>query len=51
MEAVWEAWPRSVKRGTLEWIKTAKTAPTRTGRIAEVAQSAAAGMRPKPFRR
>ncbi len=49
-EPTWELWPRSVKRATLEWIKTAKTAPTRTARIAETAASAAQGLRPKPFR-
>lgn len=49
--AGWDGYPRSVKRGTLEWIKTARTAPTRAARIAEVAVSAAAGQRPKPFRR
>ena len=47
----WEAYPKSVRRGTLEWIKTARTAPTRTARIADVASSAAKGLRPKPFRR
>jgi uncharacterized protein YdeI (YjbR/CyaY-like superfamily) len=47
----WNAYPRSIKRGTLEWIKTARTAPTRQARIAEVVASAAAGLRPKPFRR
>lgn len=47
----WDAWPRSVKRGTLEWIKTAKTAPTRARRIADVVNSAEAGLRPQPFRR
>jgi uncharacterized protein YdeI (YjbR/CyaY-like superfamily) len=46
----WEAYPRSVKRGALEWIKTAKTPETRARRIADVAQSAAAGLRPSPFR-
>lgn len=51
LRAVWDAWPRSVTRGTLEWIKTAKTAPTRTKRIADVVESAAAGLRPTPFRR
>ncbi|MEM7641954.1 MAG: YdeI/OmpD-associated family protein [Pseudomonadota bacterium] len=51
LRAVWDAWPRSVRRGTLEWIKTAKTAPTRAKRIADVAESAAAGLRPSPFRR
>lgn len=48
---VWDAYPRTIKRATLEWIKTAKTAPTRTTRIAEVAGSAGEGLRPKPFRR
>ena len=47
----WEAWPRTVKRGTLEWIKTAKTDATRTKRIADVVSSLDAGMRPSPFRR
>ncbi|MDJ0826544.1 MAG: YdeI/OmpD-associated family protein [Rhodobacter sp.] len=47
----WEAWPRSVKRGTLEWIKTAKTPPTRTKRIAEAAAAAREGRRPAPFAR
>ncbi len=49
--AGWEAWPRSVKRGTLEWIKTAKTEPTRAKRIADVVASLDAGQRPTPFRR
>ena len=47
----WEGFPRSVKRGTLEWIKTAKTAPTRAKRIADVADNAAKGARPSPFQR
>ena len=47
----WEGYPRSVKRGALEWIKTAKTAPTRAKRIADVADSLRAGLRPSPFRR
>lgn len=45
----WADYPRSVKRGTLEWIKTAKTQKTRDTRILETAQAAAAGRRPKPF--
>lgn len=49
--AVWDAYPRSVKRGCLEWIKTARTAPTRAARIAEVAKDAASGQRPRLFRR
>ncbi len=49
--AGWAAYPRSIKRGALEWIKTAKGAETRAKRIADVAGSAAAGLRPSPFRR
>ena len=49
--AAWDAYPRSVKRGCLEWIKTAKTASTRASRIAEVAKDAASGLRPRLFRR
>lgn len=49
--AFWSAQPRSIRRGTLEWIKTARTAPTRAARIADVAGSAAQGLRPAPFRR
>lgn len=47
----WEAYPRSVKRGALEWLKTAKTRPTRDKRIADIAGSLAEGLRPSPFRR
>lgn len=47
----WEAFPRSVKRGTLEWIKTAKGSETRAKRIADVTGSSAQGLRPSPFRR
>lgn len=49
--AGWEAWPRSVKRGTLEWIKQAKTQATRDKRIADVVESLRKGLRPSPFRR
>ncbi len=51
LRRVWDSWPRSVIRGTLEWIKTAKTDATRARRIADVVDSAAAGLRPAPFRR
>ncbi|MBF9060586.1 hypothetical protein HKCCSP123_15500 [Rhodobacterales bacterium HKCCSP123] len=51
LRAVWDGWPRSVTRGTLEWIKTARTAPTRAKRIADVVDSAGKGLRPSPFRR
>jgi uncharacterized protein YdeI (YjbR/CyaY-like superfamily) len=51
LRAFWDAIPRSVKRGTLEWIKTARTPETRGKRIADVVQSASQGLRPSPFRR
>jgi len=35
-----DAFPRSTKRGILEWVATAKTAPTRTKRIEETARLA-----------
>lgn len=48
---VWDNYPKSVKRGTLEWIKTAKTEATRRKRIEDVVASAQSGLRPSPFRR
>jgi uncharacterized protein YdeI (YjbR/CyaY-like superfamily) len=51
LRAFWEALPRSVRRGTLEWIKMAKTPDTRDRRIADVVASAGQGLRPSPFRR
>lgn len=47
---VWDAYPRNVKRGTLEWIKTAKKAETRANRIASVVEDAAKGLRPRNMR-
>jgi uncharacterized protein YdeI (YjbR/CyaY-like superfamily) len=47
----WATQPRSIKRGALEWIKTAKTPETRAKRIKDVTDSAAQGLRPSPFRR
>ena len=47
----WEAQPRSIRRGALEWIKTAKAPATRAKRIKDVTDSAAQGLRPSPFRR
>ncbi|MGI9031299.1 MAG: YdeI/OmpD-associated family protein [Ilumatobacteraceae bacterium] len=41
----WEAFPRSAKRGILEWIVQAKRAPTRAKRIEETARLAADGKR------
>lgn len=48
---VWHTYPKSVQRGTLEWIKTAKTPPTRAKRIDDVVASARMDRRPSPFRR
>ncbi len=48
---VWESWPRSIRRATLEWIKTAKTERTRKRRIGEASAAAREGRRPKPFSR
>jgi uncharacterized protein YdeI (YjbR/CyaY-like superfamily) len=47
----WAAQPRTIRRGTLEWIKMAKTPETRLKRIRDVTDSAAQGLRPSPFRR
>lgn len=41
----WDAFPRSARRGILEWIVTAKKAETRTRRIEETARLAAQGIR------
>ena len=49
--AFWSAQPRSIRRGMLEWIKTAKTPETRAKRIRDVTDSAAQSLRPSPFRR
>lgn len=49
--AYFEAFPRSVKRGILEWISTAKTAETRTKRIAETARLAAENQRVNQWRK
>jgi uncharacterized protein YdeI (YjbR/CyaY-like superfamily) len=43
--ANFSAFPPSAKRGILEWISTAKTAPTRNKRIAETARLAAQNIR------
>jgi len=48
--AHWETFPRSAKRGILEWIVQAKTAPTRQRRISQAAESAARGERANQWR-
>ena len=46
-----DAFPRSAKRGILEWISTAKTAPTRTKRIEETARLAQTNERANQWRK
>lgn len=47
----WTALPRSIKRGALEWLKTAKTPETRQKRLDDITGSARQNLRPTPFRR
>ncbi len=49
-ERNFEAFPRWVKRAILEWISTAKRAPTRKRRIEETARLAKDNQRPKQWR-
>lgn len=46
----WEAFPRSAKRGILEWIVQAKRPETRAKRIAETAEKAAVNERANQWR-
>lgn len=48
-EVHWEKFPRSIKRGILEWILTAKRAPTRANRIEETASLAARNLRANQY--
>ena len=48
---LWEAFPRSAKRGILEWIHTAKRAETRVRRVAEAADAASRNVRANQWRR
>ena len=48
--AAWETFPKSVKRGILEWIVTAKRPTTRARRVAETAEKAARGERANQWR-
>ena len=45
------AFPRSVKRGILEWIKQAKRAETRSKRVRETAELASKNVRANQYRR
>jgi len=46
-----DAFPRSVKKGILEWINNAKTAPTREKRVIETATLAAQNLRANQWRK
>jgi uncharacterized protein YdeI (YjbR/CyaY-like superfamily) len=46
----WDAFPRSARRGILEWIVQARTEPTRTKRVTETAARAAVGERANQWR-
>ncbi len=48
--AHWDAFPRSVRRGVLEWIVQAKRPETRARRIAETAELASRGERANQWR-
>jgi uncharacterized protein YdeI (YjbR/CyaY-like superfamily) len=48
--AHWDAFPRSVKRGILEWILNAKRPETRQKRIEETASQAAKNLRANQWR-
>ncbi len=41
----WDAFPRSARRGMLEWLVQARTAPTRERRLERIAEGAARGER------
>lgn len=46
----WDAFPRSVKRGILEWLLNAKATATREKRVRETAELAARGERANQWR-
>ena len=48
--ATWEAFPRSVRRGALEQLQTAKSEETRARRVATIVEAAAKGERPFQWR-
>ncbi len=47
----WEAFPRTAKRGILEWIGAAKRSETRAARVQETAALAAKGERANQYNR
>lgn len=50
-KANWDAFPRSVKRGILEWISTAKKPETRAKRVEETARLAGEDKRANQWRK
>jgi uncharacterized protein YdeI (YjbR/CyaY-like superfamily) len=50
-EMHFEAFPRSVKRGILEWIGNAKTTATRSKRVQQTAEMAAVNERANQWRK
>lgn len=50
-KANWEAFPRSARRGILEWIAQAKKPETRAARVADTAEKAAQNVRANQWRR
>jgi uncharacterized protein YdeI (YjbR/CyaY-like superfamily) len=50
-QALFEAFPRSAKRGILEWILQARTPATRARRVRETAEKAAQGERANQWRK
>ncbi len=48
--ASWDGFPRSVRRGILEWIAAARTPGTRAGRVVETARLAQRGERANQWR-
>jgi uncharacterized protein YdeI (YjbR/CyaY-like superfamily) len=49
--AVWDGWPRSVRRGVLEILLNAKRPMTRAAKIAAIRDAAQAGERPFQWRK
>ena len=49
--ANWDAFPRSTRRATLEWIAAAKRPATRERRVAETVELAARNLRPQQWPR
>ena len=50
LRPVWDGWPRSIRRAALEILLNAKRPETRTRKVAEIVEAAAAGRRPFKWR-